>query len=97
MSIAQTILAQIRAIDFWAMGAMGAWGAKDLVFMKDGLKFKTSGMVKWKGYVYVKYDYGQDLYDVIFARIRKMEWVEDEKVEGVYAEDLVRIIDSRVG
>jgi hypothetical protein len=94
MSIAQTILAQIRAIDFWAMGA---WGAKDLVFMKDGLKFKTSGMVKWKGYVYVKYDYGQDLYDVIFARIRKMEWVEDEKVEGVYAEDLVRIIDSRVG
>jgi hypothetical protein len=94
MTIAKTILSQIRSIDFWAMGA---WGAKDLVAMNDGLKFKTSGMVKWKGYVYVKYDYGQDLYDVIFARIRKMEWIEDEKVEGVYAEDLVRVIDARVG
>ena len=94
MSIGKTILSQIKSIDFWAMGA---WGAKDLVAMNDGLKFKTSGMVKWKGYVYVKYDYGQDLYDVIFARIRKYEWVEDKKVEGVYAEDLVRIIDGFVG
>lgn len=94
MTVAQTILTQIKAIDFWAMGA---WGAKELVAMNDGLKFKTSGTVKWKGYVYVKYDYGRDLYDVIFARLRKMAWVEDEKVEGVYAEDLVRIINSRVG
>jgi hypothetical protein len=94
MNIATIIRDQIRAIDRFALGA---WGAKDLVAMKDGLKFKTSGMVKWKGYVYVKYNEGMDLYDVIFARIRKMEWVEDEKVEGVYAEDLVRIIDARVG
>lgn len=94
MNIATIIRDQIRAIDRFALGA---WGAKDLVAMKDGLKFKTSGMVKWKGYVYVKYNEGMDLYDVIFARIRKMEWIEDEKVEGVYAEDLVRIIDARVG
>ena len=94
MSIAKTILSQIKTLDFWSMGA---WGAKDLVAMNDGLKFKTSGMVKWKGYVYVKYDYGQDLYDVIFARIRKMEWIEDEKVEGVYAENLVDIISQKVG
>jgi hypothetical protein len=94
MSIGKTILSQIKTIDFWALGA---WGAKDLVLMRDGLKFKTSGMVKRKCYVYVKYDEGMDLYDVIFARIRKMEWVEDERVEGVYAEDLVRVIDSRVG
>lgn len=94
MTIGKTILSQIKAIDFWALGA---WGAKDLVLMKDGLKFKTSGMVKRKCYVYVKYDEGMDLYDVIFARIRKYEWIEDEKVEGVYAEDLVRIIDGFVG
>jgi len=94
MNIATIIRDQIRAIDRFALGA---WGAKDLVAMRDGLKFKTSGMVKWKGYVYVKYDEGMDLYDVIFARVRKLEWVEDEKVEGVYAEDLVRIIDARVG
>ena len=94
MSIAKTILSQIKTLDFWAMGS---WGAKELVSMNDGLKFKTSGMVKWKGYVYVKYDYGQDLYDVIFARIRKMEWIEDEKVEGVYAENLVDVISQKVG
>lgn len=94
MNIATIIRDQIRTIDRFALGA---WGAKDLVAMRDGLKFKTSGMVKWKGYVYVKYDEGMDLYDVIFARVRKLEWVEDEKVEGVYAEDLVRIIDARVG
>jgi hypothetical protein len=94
MNIATIIRDQIRAIDRFALGA---WGAKDLVAMKDGLKFKTSGMVKRKCYVYVKYDEGMDLYDVIFARIRKLEWIEDEKVEGVYAEDLVRIIDGFVG
>jgi hypothetical protein len=94
MNIATIIRDQIRAIDRFALGA---WGAKDLVAMKDGLKFKTSGMVKRKCYVYVKYDEGLDLYDVIFARVRKYEWIEDEKVEAVYAEDLVRIIDGFVG
>lgn len=94
MSIAKTIATQIKALDKWAFGA---WGAKEFVAMNDGLKFKTSGMVKWKGYVYVKYDHGRDLYDVIFARIRKMEWVEDKKVEGVYVDMLVDIIDEQVG
>jgi hypothetical protein len=94
MSIAKTILSQIKQIDVFALGA---WGAKDLIAMSDGLKFKTSGMVKWKGYVYIQYDYGQDLYNVIFGWVRKFQWVQDEKVEGVYVEDLVRVIDSRVG
>ncbi len=94
MSLANIILGQIKALDKWALGA---WGAKDLVAMNDGLKFKTGGMVRWKGYVYVKYDEGQDLYNVIFARIRNMEWKEDKRVEGVFVEDLVRIIDGQVG
>jgi hypothetical protein len=94
MSVAKTILNQIKTID--AM-AMFAWGAKDLVDMGDGLKFKTSGMVKWKGYVYVQYDEGRDLYNVIFAQLRKFEWVERNKVEGVFAEDLVNTIDNQVG
>lgn len=94
MSIAQTILAQIKALDPMAIFA---WGAKEFVNMGDGLKFKTSGMVKWKGYVYVKYDHGQDLYTVIFAQIRKCEWIEREKIEGVFFDQLVEIIDRRVG
>jgi hypothetical protein len=94
MSIAQIILSQIKGLDRMAMFA---WGAKELVAMRDGLKFKTSGMVKWKGYVYVQYDEGQDLYNVIFAQIRKMEWIEKERVEGVFFDQLVEIIDRRVG
>ena len=51
MNTAQIILSQIKAIDHMALFA---WGAKNLVNMGDGLKFKTSGMTPWKGYVYVK-------------------------------------------
>jgi hypothetical protein len=94
MSIAKIIHQQIKGLDPMAMFA---WGAKELVAMRDGLKFKTSGMVKWKGYVYVQYDEGQDLYNVIFAKIRKYEWIEQERVEGVYFDQLVEIIDQRVG
>ena len=94
MSIAKIILGQIKALDFWALGA---WGAKDMVALNDGLQFKTSGMVRWKGIVQVKYDEGQDLYNVIFGRIRKYEWKIDNQVEGVFVEDLVEVINSQVG
>lgn len=93
-NIATIIRDQIRAMD---RNAMMAWGSKELVAMRDGLKFKTSGMVKWKGYVYVQYDEGMDLYNVIFAKIRKYEWIEQERVEGVFFDQLVEIIDRRVG
>lgn len=94
MNVATIIRDQIRVLDRFAFGA---WGAKDFVAMNDGLKFKTGGMVRWKGYVYVKYDEGQDLYNVIFGRIRKYEWKVDKEVNGVFVEDLVRVIDGQVG
>ena len=94
MNIAQTIFAQIKAIDPMAIFA---WGAKDLVNMGDGLKFKTSGLTRYKGYVYVKYNSGKDLYEVQFFRLRKLEVKYDEIVKDVYAEDLVSIIDRVVG
>lgn len=94
MNTAQIILSQIKALDPMAMFA---WGAKDLVNMGDGLKFKTSGMTPWKGYVYVKYNQGTDLYDVRFMRFRNIDLVEDVTTEDVFAEDLVSIIDSKVG
>lgn len=93
MSVGKTIFAQIKAIDPMALFA---WGAKDMVAMNDGFKFKTSGMVKWKGYVYIKYDHNNDLYDVIFAKIKKYEWVEEKTVCGVYCDQLVSVIDSKV-
>lgn len=94
MTVAQTILSQIKTID---PRATWAWGAKEFVDMRDGLKFKTSGMVKWKGYVYVRYNDATDLYDIEFFRIRNFEVKNDKQVRDVFAEDLVRIIDGVVG
>lgn len=94
MTIAQTILSQIKTID---PRATWAWGAKELVNMGDGLKFKTSGMVKWKGYVYIKYNEGTDLYDIEFFRIRNCEIKCDKGMTDIFAEDLVRVIDEVVG
>lgn len=94
MNIAKTILSQIKAIDAWALCA---WGAKDFVAMEDGLKFKTSGMTPWKGYVYVKYNPVPDLYEVQFFRVRGAKIINDNTVEDVYAPELVSVIDKFVG
>lgn len=94
MSVAQIILSQIKTLD---PRALWAWGAKDLVNMGNGLKFKTSGMTPWKGHVYVKYNEGTDLYEIQFYRLRKAEIKMDKVVEDVYAEDLVEVIDGFVG
>lgn len=94
MEIAKTILNQIKTLD---PRALWAWGAKDLVNMGDGLKFKTSGMTPWKGWVYIKYIPGQDLYEIQFFRIRKTEMKMDKVVENVFAEDMIGVIDGFVG
>ena len=93
-NVAQTILSQIKTID---PRALWAWGAKELVNMGDGLKFKSSGMVKTKCYVYVKYNEGTDLYDIQFYKLRNFEVKTFKTIDGAYAEDLVRMIDSVVG
>jgi len=94
MTIAQTILSQIKTID---PRATWAWGAKNFVDMGDGLKFQSSGMVEWKGHVYIRYNEGTDLYDIEFFRIRNAEIKPVKGVTDVFAEDLVRVIDEVVG
>jgi hypothetical protein len=94
MTIAKIIHTQLKQLD---QMALWAWGTKDLVAMNDGLKFKTSGSVKWKGFFYIKYDEVQDLYNIDFFKICKMEIVYSEQLEGVFAEDMVRLIDEVVG
>ena len=94
MNTAQIILSQIKAIDPMATWA---WGAKEFVNTGKGLRFKTSGMTPWKGYVHVIYNEGSDLYSVEFSRVRKHQVKVDQVVDDVYAEDLVSIIDQFVG
>jgi len=94
MSIAQTILTQIKTLD---PRATWAWGAKDFVATKNGLLFKSSGMVKWKGYVHITLDEAQDLYDIEFYKMRGVKRTVAAKVEGIFADQLVELIDSQVG
>ena len=93
-TIGATILQQINTLD---RRAMAAWGAKDIVYMRSGLKFKSSGMVKRKCYVYIQYDSGLDLYNIQFARIRKGEWIVDCELPMVFCDGLVEHIDGYVG
>lgn len=94
MNIAQTILSQIKTLDRLALMA---WGTKEMMNTGDGLKFKTSGLVRWKGYVHIRYDSGQDLYNIDFFKIRNRSLKYTKRVDGVFAEDMVRIIDEVVG
>jgi hypothetical protein len=93
LTIAKTILAQIKMID---PRATWAWGAKDFVGTANSIRFKTSGMVKWKGYVEVSLN-GRDLYDVEFYRVRGIEVKVVSKLNDIFAEDLVNVIDEQVG
>lgn len=93
MNIATIIRDQIKAMDFWALGA---WGAKDMIALKKGLSFKTSGMVAWKGTVSIILDEAKDLYTVKFTRLRKLNVIVDKVVEDVFAEDLINVIDAQV-
>ena len=94
MSIATTILTQIKTID---PRAIWAWGAKDFVATKNGLLFKSSGMVRWKGYVHITLDAGQDLYNIEFYKMRGVKRTVAATVTGIFADQLVELIDSQVG
>jgi hypothetical protein len=93
IEVAKTILSQIKTLDRMAMCA---WGAKNLVDIEDGLMFNSSGMVKNKGYITIKLN-GNDLYDVTFGKIRKLEYKELVRVEDVFVENLVETVDNMVG
>jgi len=91
--IAGVVYSQIKTMSPWAMAA---WGAKELVVLKDGIQFKSSGMVKNKGIIQIKLN-GSDLYNVTFGKVRKFKYKEIKKVTDVFAEDLIGVIDEMVG
>ncbi len=91
--IAGVVYSQIKTMSPWAMAA---WGAKELVVLKDGIQFKSSGMVKNKGIIQVKLN-GSDLYDVTFGKVRKFKYKQLKKVTDVFVEDLIGVIDEMVG
>ena len=92
MSVAKTVYSQIKTLSPWAMPA---WGAKELVDLKDGIQFKSSGMVKNKGIIQVKLN-GSDLYNVTFGKVRKFKYKEMKKVTDVFVGDLVNVVGELI-
>lgn len=100
--IATTIIQQIRAgSDGYNSGIvlMMCWGYRQPVIVRKtdadgfdqfGVAFKVSGRFL-KGTVEVILDQGMDMYNIYFRNLRGREVY---KVEGVFFDDLTRIIDS---
>lgn len=93
MSIAKTIHQQIKALDFWALGA---WAARELTDCGDGLRFKVNCPKLKHGFVKITLN-GSDLYDIRFMKMRSGKFIVDETINDVFVENLVEVIDRRVG
>ena len=94
--VAQTILSQIKAIDFWALGS---WAARNYTILNDqmgGVQFKINCPKLKNAFVQVVLN-GSDLYDIRFFKVWGGKITVDETVNDVYAENLVNVIDGRVG
>ena len=68
-----------------------SWGFNSPIVIKDGLRFKVQGF-KFRGTVEVKFNEGSDLFDVYLIKVGKVL----KKIEGVYFDTLVEVIDDNV-
>lgn len=104
-NVAQTILSQIKAID---RRALPAWGAKDFVSSSSaanigGVKVGHNGYLqmtvrggKFMGKIIIGLS-GLDLYDIAAFKIRLAEVKLVKHVEGIYADQLVEVLDGIIG
>lgn len=92
--IAKTIVGQLRALDKWAMAS---WGANQLLALEDGLQFKVRGSkIKAGGHVQIRLN-AMDTYDVKLLRVRGTSVKEVSRVDGVYVDQLVEVLDDMIG
>jgi len=91
LSIAKTILQQIQYADCWFLPAIGAKNFSALPESKlfqGGIRFKVNGL-KHKGIVEIGLRYVDD-YTICFLN---KNGDEIKKVEGVYCDMLVEVLD----
>jgi hypothetical protein len=91
--VASEILRQINCLD---PRALFAWGVRKFVYSDNSLQFASTGMVRWKGTVVITLN-DRDLYDIRYFRSRGVKVIEDVTVSDIYAEDLVRTLDAKIG
>ena len=90
MQVAKTIQKQLGRKAFVMMGA------KNLVGGKNFLSFKIGKNAKGVNYIKITLT-PQDLYDVEFGVIRKMEYKIKNKVRGIYFDMLHKAIEKNTG
>ncbi len=70
-------------------------GAYDFCGSKNSLMFKIKGSKAFKHIEIIHT--GQDLYDIIFIKMRKLEITKREIVSGVYVDMLHKTIEKKTG
>ena len=71
---------------------MYSWGFNSPTPLTNGLQFKVEGFIH-KGYVSVIYNEGKDLFDI---SLFNCQMVIIKKIEGIYFDQLVEVIDNEV-
>ncbi len=96
-TIGQTIIAQIKAQDFWALGAWGCTFTRDHrpMLTETGVHIPAGRA----GKIVIDLDMATDTYKVRIGKLNKRtcEWKCSFEAEGVQVEELVRVIDSGLG
>lgn len=99
-NIAQTILSQIKATDFWALGAWGARnyvsyseGQQEVGYILGGVQFDVSGLKLPRGGKVIVYLMGNDTYTVRVVKVWGTKVSEVAKVSDVYCDELMNVID----
>lgn len=92
--VASTIFDQIKATTSWS--ERGSWGAHSwqatLYKGMPALAFRCSGLLH-KGWVYVAYNEGIDVYEVFLINTRGREM---KHVEEVYCDELGWLLDKEI-
>ncbi len=90
MTIARTIISQIKALDHMALFA---WGFKNGVGLDDGVQFDVNGL-KFIGKVIIMLT-AMDDYKITFGRMNRKTFEFDIhfESEGIYCDQLVSFLD----
>jgi hypothetical protein len=93
--VAEEIYKQIGKRAFYMMGA------KNIAKGKDGsteyLQFQIGRNPKGVNIVRVEYDYGRDLYNIIFYNLRGTNLKIKSRVDGAYADMLHDVLKNHTG
>lgn len=91
--IAQTIVNQLGGRKFMVMTGVKSFGFDET----GGVSFKIGRNGSKCNHVAIEYDYGRDLYNVVFGRIHGGKYRELERTNGCYFDMLVPMFEEYTG